>query len=203
MLTADELVTLTGLRRPSAQIRWLRARRIHHYVNAKNRPVVLQTWNSPPPPAPELEPRFIPPPLDRDAVFRQLSEIRAKREVYRIGDGDGSGIYFLFKRWALLYVGQSVDVGARLRAHFIKRLCARQVGYTGTIIWFNKVSVIPVPEYWLDEVESHYITTLQPPCNMKGLPEDVQRQRRIAKAFAWARDNQLPLRFPARDNPVA
>lgn len=167
-LTAAELVTLTGLRRPSAQIRWLRSRQVRHFVNAKNRPVVLRSWNDPPAPPPE--PRFVPPPLDRAAAFLPLTEIRARRAPYRIGDGDGSGVYFLFLRWALLYVGQSVEVGSRLRAHFIKRLCARQIGYTGTIIWFNKVSVIPVPEYWLDEVESHYIATLRPPYNIRGVP---------------------------------
>lgn len=43
-LTADELVTLTGLRRPSAQIRWLRARRIRHYVNAVGHPVIVRAW---------------------------------------------------------------------------------------------------------------------------------------------------------------
>ena len=43
-LTADELVALTGLRRPSAQIRWLRARHIRHYVNAVGHPVIVRAW---------------------------------------------------------------------------------------------------------------------------------------------------------------
>lgn len=43
-LTPDDLVTLTGYRRPSAQIRWLRARRIRHYVNAASHPVVAHAW---------------------------------------------------------------------------------------------------------------------------------------------------------------
>ena len=45
-LTADELVTLTGLRRPSAQIRWLRARQVRHFVNAAGHPVVCHSWVS-------------------------------------------------------------------------------------------------------------------------------------------------------------
>lgn len=43
-LTADELVALTGLRRPSAQIRWLRSRRIRHFVNAVGHPVIVRAW---------------------------------------------------------------------------------------------------------------------------------------------------------------
>lgn len=43
-LTADELVALTGLRRPSAQIRWLRSRRIRHFVNAVGYPVIVRAW---------------------------------------------------------------------------------------------------------------------------------------------------------------
>lgn len=43
-LTADELVTLTGLRRPSAQVRFLRAARIRHVVNAVGHPVIMRAW---------------------------------------------------------------------------------------------------------------------------------------------------------------
>jgi hypothetical protein len=43
-VTADELATLTGLRRPSAQIRWLRSRHIRHYVNAVGHPVIARAW---------------------------------------------------------------------------------------------------------------------------------------------------------------
>ena len=41
-LTPDELVTLTGFRRPSRQIEWLRARRIRHYVNGVGHPIVAK-----------------------------------------------------------------------------------------------------------------------------------------------------------------
>lgn len=43
-LTADELATLTGYRRPGAQIRWLRSRAIKHYVNGVGHPVVARAW---------------------------------------------------------------------------------------------------------------------------------------------------------------
>ena len=43
-LTDDEFHTLTGLRRPSAQIRWLRSRHVRHYVNATGHPVIARAW---------------------------------------------------------------------------------------------------------------------------------------------------------------
>lgn len=43
-LTPDDLIVLTGLRRPSAQAKWLRAHRVRHYVNAGGRPVVARAW---------------------------------------------------------------------------------------------------------------------------------------------------------------
>lgn len=43
-LTAAELEELTGVRRPSAQIRFLRARRIRHILNRAGRPVVARAW---------------------------------------------------------------------------------------------------------------------------------------------------------------
>lgn len=43
-LTVDELVELTGARRPSTQIRWLKSRQIRHYVNLAGHPVVCRAW---------------------------------------------------------------------------------------------------------------------------------------------------------------
>ena len=43
-LTAEELVELTGLRRPSTQAKWLRAHRVRHFMNALGRPVVARAW---------------------------------------------------------------------------------------------------------------------------------------------------------------
>lgn len=44
LLTAEDLHHLTGYRRPSAQIRWLKARRIRHFVNGVGHPVVAWAW---------------------------------------------------------------------------------------------------------------------------------------------------------------
>lgn len=40
-LTDEQLTDLTGLRRPSAQVRWLTTRGIQHYVRVDGRPRVL------------------------------------------------------------------------------------------------------------------------------------------------------------------
>lgn len=39
-LTADEIHTLTGYKRPADQVRWLQDRGISHVVNARGKPVV-------------------------------------------------------------------------------------------------------------------------------------------------------------------
>lgn len=43
-LSVDELATLTGVRRHSAQIRFLREKRIRHVVNRAGHPVVARAW---------------------------------------------------------------------------------------------------------------------------------------------------------------
>jgi len=43
-LTPDELIALTGFRRPGAQARWLRSRGIRHFVNGVGHPVVARAW---------------------------------------------------------------------------------------------------------------------------------------------------------------
>lgn len=43
-LTPAELERLTGYRRPSAQIRWLRSRQIRHWINGVGHPVVASAW---------------------------------------------------------------------------------------------------------------------------------------------------------------
>ena len=43
-LSADELATLCGVRRHSAQIRFLREKRIRHVVNRAGHPVVARAW---------------------------------------------------------------------------------------------------------------------------------------------------------------
>lgn len=104
-------------------------------------------------------------PLPPD-VYQDVADIRRRREIYRRGAGPlGSGIYFLFVRWALVYVGQSVRVADRLHSHFMNRVDRRT-----RLIPFNKFSVIEVPRPWLDDVEIHYIRALKPPFNIKDVP---------------------------------
>lgn len=43
-LSVDELRTLTGSPQKSRQVKWLRARRIRHYVNPAGHPVVAWAW---------------------------------------------------------------------------------------------------------------------------------------------------------------
>lgn len=109
------------------------------------------------------------PPLapDRADLIRPLTDIRATRQLYRWNMGCNVGIYFLFLRWALVYVGQSVNVPSRLNSH---RWASLGKG-AGKPIPFNKVAVIEVPRYWLDEIEGHYIETYRPPFNVRGIPQ--------------------------------
>jgi hypothetical protein len=51
-LTAEELVQLTGYKRPSCQLTWLKRARLPHFVSRGGRPVVLRS---------ELEDRRIAP----------------------------------------------------------------------------------------------------------------------------------------------
>lgn len=98
--------------------------------------------------------------------------MRLERRPYRFGDGPHeSGIYFLFAGFELLYVGQSVSIASRLRSHAIR---------------FNMYATICLPRHWLDKVEHHYIVAHQPPLNTRGVSEDIQRARRIARGLAWA-----------------
>lgn len=52
----DDMVKLTGYKRPADQIRWLRDRGIPHTVNARNRPVVLRDLSKQPESTFELGP---------------------------------------------------------------------------------------------------------------------------------------------------
>ena len=46
-LTPDELVTLTGYKRPADQVRWLERNGVPHWINAQGRPVVRQDMRQP------------------------------------------------------------------------------------------------------------------------------------------------------------
>jgi len=66
--------------------------------------------------------------------------------------GSTSGVYFLIYRDKVVYVGQSVDVGSRVRQH---------VGMKE----FDKYAYIPCPQAMLIKLESLYIHVLRPPYN--------------------------------------
>jgi len=66
--------------------------------------------------------------------------------------GSTSGVYFLINRKQVVYVGQSVDVGSRVRQH----VGAKE---------FTKYAFIPCPQNILNQLESLYIHTLRPPLN--------------------------------------
>ena len=60
-LPPDELARLTGLRRPSAQVRWLAARGWRFEMDAYGRPIVLQA---------EAERRMLSGPVKREPKVR-------------------------------------------------------------------------------------------------------------------------------------
>lgn len=64
----------------------------------------------------------------------------------------GSGVYFLCHNQEVVYVGQSVNIVARITAHTDKR--------------FDRVFFLPWPKDDLDRVEGAFIRTLRPPLNM-------------------------------------
>ena len=70
----------------------------------------------------------------------------------------GSGIYFLCYKQEVVYVGQSVNITARITAH---------AGKT-----FDRVFFLPWPKDDLDRVEGAFIRTLRAPLNMtvRGAP---------------------------------
>lgn len=65
-----------------------------------------------------------------------------------------SGVYFLYFRGTLQYVGQSIAPAARLHQH-------RQVGRV-----FDRAFVLPVPQSMLDQVEGALIRRFRPPLNV-------------------------------------
>ena len=154
-LSPEEVIDLTGRPQPSKQREWFDRYRIPYFQSASGRPVVRRDDLDP-----SLRrdaPRLPAVPAFDETLLSPLSEIARGRIAYRLGDGPShSGVYFLFLRWALVYVGQSVKVSARLRAHRADR-----------IIPFNKFSVIDVPRHWLDKVEYHYIAAHRPRFNLR------------------------------------
>jgi len=98
-----------------------------------------------------------------DRILPTYAAIRASRLVYALNEGtDSSGVYFLFNRWALLYVGKASCIFARLRTHYMNSLDRRTI-----VIPFNKVAVLECPAPLNSDVEVYYLEKLRPPFNVK------------------------------------
>jgi len=70
--------------------------------------------------------------------------------LFRMSDLAISGVYFLVRDGALVYIGQSVAVGSRISNHPVK---------------YDDAFVLPVPRGDLDTVEGAFIRHFQPPEN--------------------------------------
>jgi excinuclease UvrABC nuclease subunit len=84
---------------------------------------------------------------------KTLDEIEASAANY----AGMAGIYFLFKGKDLVYVGQSVDVYARLRHH-------RGGGFKYDA-WWDRWAMIECQRGELDAMENAYILALRPRYN--------------------------------------
>jgi hypothetical protein len=115
-------------------------------------------------PAAEIvEPQQQPPSrtwFEQNAGGFKLSvaEIVERAEAYRVGFGpDERGIYFLLSEGEIVYVGKSYSVRERLSQHWFEKVKP-----------FDAVSfVLPVPEKFIDAVESFYVHSFNPPFNVQ------------------------------------
>lgn len=92
-------------------------------------------------------------------LLATIDSIRATRTA---APKTGCGVYFLFDDDNVVYVGQSVEIAARIGQH------AKTKG-------FDSYAWIAVPEELLDAVEQFYITTLQPPLNKINQRQTTER----------------------------
>src|SRR6187399_2281457 len=103
-LTREEVANLTGYKQSKRQRAWLTENGIgFETAEYCDRPLIVRLGSNRPAPIPAP---FVPPPLDSKTAFQPLEDIRAQRAEYSLGQGPcESGVYFLFRRWALMYVG--------------------------------------------------------------------------------------------------
>jgi hypothetical protein len=164
-LTPDELATLTGSPRKSVQVEYLRSRRIRHYVNRRGEAVVAWAWldvgdkatqKPPNPDEPWLEDGIAPVDwLEREFMGRfHLPQPMQATGPWPDGNITGGGIYFLFDKSGLVYVGQTVDFQWRLSEHDCR-------------FPFNGVATMRVPMLLRDAVEAFYIEREKPIYNAK------------------------------------
>ena len=83
------------------------------------------------------------------------------------------GVYILFYGSRAIYVGQSIDIQARIANHKVEKP-------------YTRCLVKQLPEETLNEVERALITVLQPPLNKSGVIEDRQESEYAHRLVALA-----------------
>jgi len=76
-------------------------------------------------------------------------------------------VYFLILNGEIVYVGQTTNLKARIRAH-------RSEGKV-----FGRVLYLPTPKARLDQVEARFIRELRPPCNKRDGNGEVHEEGRF------------------------
>lgn len=91
-------------------------------------------------------------------VFVDSTEIHSDEEIIEssMSAPDTSGVYFLIRGGAIVYVGQSRNVYARIEAHKQSKE-------------FDRITVLECEERNLRSLESLYIKKFQPPLNILGI----------------------------------
>jgi len=98
------------------------------------------------------------------------------------------GVYFLIEGEKIVYVGQSVEVTARVTSHMKDR---NKV--------FDRAAYIPVPEERLDEVELFWIRALRPEFNRMGLQKacdtevELTALAAVAEALLVGDEDSIPV----------
>ena len=148
-LTDDEVIRLTGLRRPSAQARWLASKGIAHYVSASGKVTVTRAAIEPQRTL-EEQPRQTPGHLRWESLLVSLDDAR---QLPRVDSScDGTGIYFLWHGEHLVYVGKAMYVGQRVDEHRGRKL-------------FTHATWLEVPQIWCRQVEARHVRAYRPPLN--------------------------------------
>lgn len=101
--------------------------------------------------------KMIPKSLFFEDVQKEV--LKKSQAVKKI---DNCGVYFLVYNEEIVYVGQSVNVAARITQHLSERL--QENGKR-----FHKACYMPVKRQYLNEVESYFIKYLEPIYNKNRL----------------------------------
>lgn len=157
-LTDQEIRTLTGYRRYSAQVRALTASGYKFTVNGLGQPVVAVAEVNRKLVGAKQKPTIVPPVLpDLPVRPMPLDMLRAIGSV-----GSGPGIYFLWRGPALIYIGRSVNVPARLLAHDYAGTWRNR---GGKVIPWDRATAFACRRFDLEDVEKLYIRAYRPQFN--------------------------------------